>query len=146
MPANRAPPSRGGQQLSNTVRQNTTPNVDLVRAELEELKKKQAFNTDCWNWCETIQKQAGKRFFHVRQFINCTADEEFGSVWQKMHTDWLKVPDDVVKEFWERPNGGGRGMARATLNRRKSNVTNTIKKEFECKCICCTRGSIDEVY
>jgi hypothetical protein len=121
------------RQTANRTPAHSTSAEELHRrtaAELQQLKERQAFDANCLEWCNRIRNEAGKKFFHIRQFINCPEDEEVGSRWQKMHTDWLNVPEDQIGAFWNRSPGGGKAMARLTLNRRKGNVTNTVKKEF----------------
>ena len=108
-----------------------------MASELQRLRAKEAFGSAVVGWNKQIVEKAGKMFFHIRQFITCQADEEFGSIWQRMHTDMLGVPPEQCREYWNKPVVGGKVVARKTLNTKKANVTGMIKRQFEGKQVCC---------
>jgi hypothetical protein len=101
--------------------------------EVRRLRAKEKFDKSCLEWCKRIKAQGATEFFYVRQFFSCKEDEQYGSNWQRMVCDWLKIPEDVCQEFWERTHSdmGGRQTARKAINTRKSNVTNAIKEKFQ---------------
>lgn len=113
---------------------NASAQANSLAAELAQLKAVQQFDKDCLDWCEMIKTTLGSKFFHIRQHFSDASDEEYGSTWQRMICHWLKVPEEICQEFWNRPTGGGRAMARLSLNNKKSNVTGAMKLQFEGKC------------
>jgi hypothetical protein len=124
-----APVSRHSSvSISSRISQDNDAN------ELQKLRDKVEFDSNCDSWCNTIRNNVGKQFFHVRQFISSPADEEYESNWQKIICDYLKVPPEHCEAFWNRKSkNGGKTCARSILNRRRMNVTNAVKKKFEGK-------------
>jgi hypothetical protein len=94
----------------------------------QEAKDREKFESDCGKWCFLISGNVGKKHFRMVQFITSDNQEAYGSKWQKIVCNECEVPRDKRKEFWNRK---GKATARATINRRRMNATNAIKKVFQ---------------
>jgi hypothetical protein len=94
------------------------------------LKEKIAFDIKCRNWCDAIIRVVGKNLFDCIQFITSPEDEMYGSDFQKLVCSQAGVDKDVAEEFWNRREDGGMMTARKSLNRRRMNTTNAMKKKF----------------
>jgi uncharacterized glyoxalase superfamily protein PhnB len=109
---------------------NQTPREGIADAHVNRKKKESSFAKSCEEWCETITRAVGKKYFNAIQFIVHSKDEDMGSHWQKLLCGEAKVPIRHQEAFWERSYKGGKTTARLCLNRRRMNVTNSMKKKF----------------
>lgn len=125
----------GGTTAATNRRQEQAAQAAAEQEELRQLRNYKQFEVDCKGWCGRISSQAGKKFFHMRQFFSCPEDQQFGSTWQKIICDWLSIPDEEVEAFWTKNSAtkGGKKCAHKTISIRRMNVTNAIKTRFEGK-------------
>jgi len=98
-------------------------------AEVQEVEDQKQFDRTCKNWCTIIRTSVGRKYFKFMQFTSDKKDA-CGSDWMKLVCDEAQVPEDKREVFWNRAVHGGKSMARATINRRRMNVTNAIKGVF----------------
>ena len=79
------------------------------------------------DWVSMIRTIVGKQLFDTIQFITLKKDEMFGSPWQKQVCLKVGVREEHQQLFWKRK---GIQEARRSLNRRRQNTTNAMKKHF----------------
>jgi hypothetical protein len=127
-PAKAARPS-GGEKLTGGAKTAGGTKKSAAENTLESMMKQKEFDEDCIAWCEKINLSAGKLNFNAVQFLS-TADEEYGTPWQKLVCKRAKVDPDRAEEFWNRKQNGGINAARAALSRRRSNATTAMKNVF----------------
>jgi hypothetical protein len=111
----------------------TSDVVQLTVAESQSYvsqKNQLAFDEKCKNWCDVIIRMVGRQFFNGIQFITSAEDEKYGSPFQQLVCKRAGVDPNVAEEFWNRRVDGGMMNARASLNRRRMNTTNAMKKKF----------------
>lgn len=134
-PVQRGGSGGGGNPAATNRRQAEQEARDALDEELRQLRNYKQFEVDCKGWCGRISSQAGKKFFHLRQFFSCPEDQQFGSTWQKIICDWLSIPAEEAEAFWTKNSAtkGGKKCAHKTISVRRMNVTNAIKTRFEGK-------------
>jgi hypothetical protein len=80
-------------------------------------------------WSVGIRKNVGKRYFSYMQFVD-QQEERVGGNWQRLVCEAVGVPESIRDRFWL---DVGKKVARSTINRRRQNTTNAMKKRFEGK-------------
>jgi hypothetical protein len=78
-------------------------------------------------WSVGIRKNVGKRYFSYMQFVD-QQEERVGGNWQRLVCEAVGVPESI--RFWL---DVGKKVARSTINRRRQNTTNAMKKRFQGK-------------
>jgi hypothetical protein len=80
-------------------------------------------------WSVGLRKNVGKRYFSYMQFVD-QQEERIGGNWQKLVCETVGVPESIRDRFWL---DIGKKVARSTINRRRQNTTNAMKKRFQGK-------------
>jgi hypothetical protein len=76
-----------------------------------------------------IRKNVGKRYFGYMQFVD-QQEERVGGNWQRLVCEAVAAPESIRDRFWL---DAGKKVARSTINRRRQNTTNAMKKRFQGK-------------
>ena len=78
-------------------------------------------------WVTNVRKTVGKKCFNFMQFV-LEVHEHYGSTWQKIVCETVRVPENMRERFWE---DKGKKTARTTINRRRQNTATAMKKKFK---------------
>jgi hypothetical protein len=114
----------------------TTPTTNAaLDEEVRRLRAKEAFDSNCRDWCKRIKTLVSKELFHLQQMICSKTDDEFGTEWQDLVCSSLKVPEEQQYEFWTRSHWGGMKEAKKQLGIKRMNMTGAMKIEFFSKCL-----------
>jgi hypothetical protein len=103
------------------------------RQRVQEAQDNKLFATQCKNWCENVSKAVSRTLFRRCQFMNDDESQAVGSHWMKLVCDSVGIPEEKREAFWERYSFGGKKAARNALRKRRTNVTNAMKKVFSGK-------------
>lgn len=136
----------GGQEEEVTTPPGTVQGTRVLSAEeakralLSRFKQKQAdgaqFGKNCAAWNKLIGANMGAVVFNFKQFLYSYKDECYGSAWQKMVCCAIGAPEEHWEEFWSEKNGRGIVRANTALNRKRTNLTHSIKELFLGRVLC----------
>jgi hypothetical protein len=112
----------------------STAGASRAEQELQGVRDRQKQKEKCDNWAKIIRQSTGKDHFNKVQFITRPEQECYGSKWQKLCCKNAGVPKGKREDFWR---NYGKAAARVSINRKRMNVTNGLKRLFQGKCRSC---------